>query len=76
MSITNIFKKGVRSIPGNYRSIRVLNSRYKIYSRILDNRPRSISDSEIGDDHNDFEKGGSYIDNNFTVQPVIKKERV
>jgi len=41
--ITPIFKKGDRRVPKNYRGISILNTCYKIYSKILNMKLQKYS---------------------------------
>jgi hypothetical protein len=57
--ITPIFKKGDRREPQNYRGIIILNTCYKIYSRILNMKRQNYSDVFMTETQIGFRKGRS-----------------
>ena len=61
--ITPIFKKGDRREPQNYRGISILNTCYKIYSRILNMKLQNYSEVFMTEMQNGFQKGWSCTDN-------------
>ena len=69
------FKKGQRSDCSNYRGISLLNAGYKIYTKIITNRLKPISESVLSEEQNGFRVGRSCIDNVFTVKQIIEKRR-
>jgi len=63
--ITPIFKKGDRSEHKNYRGISILNTCYKIYSKILNMKLRDFSEAFMKEPQNGFRKRRSCIDSIF-----------
>ena len=57
----------------NYRGISLLNTVYRIYSRILSNTLKSISHALILKEQNGFRKGRSSIDSIFTLKQLFEK---
>ncbi|NSM56166.1 RNA-directed DNA polymerase [Wolbachia endosymbiont of Atemnus politus] len=73
--IIPIHKRGPKSDCNNYRGISLLNTGYKIYAKILNNKLRSITESKLGEEQNGFRKGRSCIDPAFTLKILIEKHR-
>lgn len=73
--IKPIFKKGDRSKCDNYRGISLLNTAYKIYTKILTKRLQNIIDSVILQEQTGFRKGRSCTDNIFIAKQIIEKHR-
>jgi len=48
---------------------------YKLNSRIINRRLKSIAEALIGEEQNGFRKGRSTTDNMFIVQQVLEKRR-
>jgi len=73
--MTPIFKKGDRREPQNYRGISVLNTCYKIYSRILNIKLQNYSGVFMTETQNGFRKGRSCTDPTFCLKLLIEKRR-
>jgi len=73
--ITPIFKKGERREPQNYRGISILNTCYKIYSRILSMKLQNYSEVFMTETQNGFRKGRSCTDSTFCLKLLIEKRR-
>jgi len=73
--IISLFKKGDRNNCENYRGISLLNAIYKIYSRVINNRLKSITEAIIGEEQHGFRKGRSTNDNVFIIKQIIEKRR-
>ena len=73
--ITPLFKKGDRRKPQNYRGISILNTCYKIYSRILNMKLRNYSEVFMTETQNGFRKGRSCTDPTFCLKLFIEKRR-
>ena len=52
--ITPIFKKGDKTEPPNYRGISILDTCYKIYSKILNMKLQNYSEAFMTETHNGF----------------------
>lgn len=55
-AVVPIFKKGDRTISNNYRGISLLNSGYKVYSKITNNRLKNIVHSVLCEEQNGFQR--------------------
>lgn len=73
--IIQIFKKGSRSECGNYRGISLLNSGYKLYARMINNRLKITSEHTLGEEQMGLRKGRSTTDAIFTIRQIIEKRR-
>ena len=73
--ILPIFKKGQRSNCDHYRGISLLNTGYKIYSRILVKRLKNIIETILSEEQSGFRPSRSCIDNVFSLQQIIEKHR-
>lgn len=73
--ITPIFKKGDRSNCENYRGISLLNTAYKIYSKIVTARLNKIAENILMEEQTGFRGGRSCTDNTFTIKQIIEKHR-
>lgn len=73
--VISLFKKGDRNNCENYRGISLLNSASKIYSRIINNRIKGITDVFLEEEQVGFRKGRSCSDNVFTIKQIIEKRR-
>jgi hypothetical protein len=70
-----IFKKGVRRDPKNYRGINILNTCYKICSKILNMKLQSYSEDFMTETQNGFWKGRSCTDPTFCLKLLVEKWR-
>jgi hypothetical protein len=70
-----IHKKGDRNNPGNCRGVSLLNTGYKIYSRIIIKMLRVIAEVLLLEEQNGFRKGRSCMDCIFSVSQIIEKHR-
>ena len=73
--ITPIFKKGDRRERKNYRGISILNTCYKIYSKILIVKLRKYSEVFMTKTQIRFRKGRSCTDPTFCLKLLIEKRR-
>jgi len=73
--ITPIFKKGDRREPQNYRGISILNTCFKIYSRILNMKLQNYSEVFMTETQNGFRKRRSCTDPTFCLKLLIEKRR-
>ncbi|KAJ4434340.1 hypothetical protein ANN_22899 [Periplaneta americana] len=73
--IIPIFKKGDRRDCGNYRGISLLNTGYKIYSKIITNRLAVITENILLEEQHGFRKNRSCIDCVFSISQMIEKNR-
>ncbi|XP_062711243.1 uncharacterized protein LOC134289445 [Aedes albopictus] len=73
--ICPIYKKGHRLECANYRGITLLNSAYKILSRVLFNRLRLLEESFVGKYQAGFREGRSTTDQMFTLRMILDKFR-
>ena len=70
-----IHKKGDRNNPDNYRGISLLNTGYKIYSKIIAKRLTVIAEVLLLEEQNGFRKGRSCMDCIFSASQIIEKHR-
>jgi len=70
-----IHKKGDRNNPDNYRCISLLNTRYKIYSKIIAKRLTAIAEVLLLEEQNGFRKGRSCMSCIFSASQIIEKHR-
>jgi hypothetical protein len=68
-----IHSKGDRNNPDNYRGISLLNTRHKIYSKIIAKRFRGIAEVLLLEEQNGFRKGRSIMDCAFLASQIIEK---
>ena len=73
--VISLFKKGNKNDCGNYRGISLIDTAYKIYAKILNNRIKTIMEHLIGEEQMGFRKGRSTIDGVFTLQQIMEKHR-
>jgi len=73
--ITPIFRKGDRREPKNYRGISILNTCYKIYSKILNMELQDFSEAFMKEPQNGFRKGRSCTDSTFCLNLLIEKKK-
>jgi hypothetical protein len=74
--IVPIYKKGDKRKPENYRGITLLNTCYKIFSKILDGKMKNITEDFLLECQNGFRKGRSYIVSAFCMKLLIEKRTV
>ncbi len=70
-----IFKKGLRTICENYRGISLLNTTYKVYAKIINNKLKKIMEAISLEEQTGFRKGRSCSDNMFVLKLLIEKRR-
>ncbi|KAJ4443242.1 hypothetical protein ANN_04910 [Periplaneta americana] len=73
--IVPIFKKGDRKDCSNYRGISLLNTGYKVYSKIITKRLNVIADTMLIEEQNGFRSNRSCIDSVFSLSQIIEKHR-
>jgi hypothetical protein len=73
--ITPIFKKDDRREPKNYRGISILNTCYKIYSKILNMKLQNYSEEFMTETQNGFRMGRSCTDPKFCLKLLTEKRR-
>ena len=71
--ITPIFKRCDRREPKNYRGVSILNTCYKIYSKILNIKLQNYSEAFMTETQNGFRKGWSCTDPTFCLKLLIEK---
>jgi len=71
---TNTQKRD-RNNPDNYRGISLLNTGYKIYSKITAKRLTAIAEVLLLEEQNGFRKGKSCMDCIFLASQIIEKHR-
>jgi len=70
--IIPLHKKGERNKPDNYRGISLLNTGYKIYSKIIAKRLTVIAEALLLEEQNRFRKGRSCMDCTFSASQIIE----
>jgi len=73
--ITPIFKKGDRRETRKCRGIGILNTCFKIYSKILNMKQRYYSEAFMTEAQNGFRKGRLCTDPTFFLKLLIEKRR-
>jgi len=73
--VIQVHEKGDRNKPDNYRGISLLNTGYKIYSKIIAKRLTAILEDLILEVQNGFRKGKSCMDCIFSASQIIEKHR-
>lgn len=73
--VISLYKKGDRTNPNNYRGISLLDTTYKIYARMLNERLKKIADHLISEEQVGFRKGRSCMDAVFTLKRIIEERR-
>jgi len=68
-------KNGDRNNADNYRGVSLLNSGYKIYSKIIANRLIVIVEVLLLEEQNGFRKGRSCMDCILSASQIIEKYR-
>jgi hypothetical protein len=68
-------KKETEIAQINYRGIRLLNTGYKIYSKIIAKRLTAIAEVLLLEEQNGFRKGRSCTDCIFSASQIIEKHR-
>jgi hypothetical protein len=68
----SIYKKGDKTNPEYYRGSSLLNTCYKIYSRLLNNKLKTFAEQFTLECQNGFGKGRTCIDGVFTLKIVIE----
>jgi len=71
----NNTQKGDRNNPDNYRGVSLLNTGYKIYSKIIAKRLTAIAEFLLLEGQNGFRKGRSCLDCIFSASKIIEKHR-
>jgi hypothetical protein len=66
---------GGKTNPENYRGISLLNTCYKIYSRLLNNKLKTFAEQFPLECQNGFRKGRTCIDGVFTLKLLIERRR-
>lgn len=70
-----LYKKGDKSECSNYRGISLLNSCYKIYAKIINQRLVPIVETQISETQHGFRKGRSCSDCIFVLTQLTEKRR-
>ena len=73
--VIRIHKKGDRNNPDDYRVMSLLNTGYKIYSKIIAERLTVIAEALLLEEQNGFRKGRSCMDCMFSASQLIEKHR-
>lgn len=75
--IVNLFKKGAREDPGNYRGITLLLAVRKLFCRVLNNRLMGHLDGEgkLHESQAGFRPGRSCEDHIFTLSQIVQGRR-
>jgi len=68
-------KNEIRNNPNNYRGISLLNTGYKIYSKIIAKRLTTIAEVLLLEEQNGFMKGRSCMDCIFSASKIIEKHK-
>lgn len=70
-----LHKKGDRSDPNNYRGISLLDTTYKIFSKIIYSRIQEQLDRELGEYQGGFRPGRSCPDQILSLKWIMKHQR-
>ena len=73
--ICPIHKEGHRLDCSNYRGITLLNTAYKVLSRILFSRLRPLTETFVGEYQGGSREGRSTKDQMFTLRQILDKFR-
>ncbi|MCP3680826.1 MAG: reverse transcriptase family protein [Gammaproteobacteria bacterium] len=65
--------KGEREVCGNHRGICLLSVVGKIYSRMVIDRVRNITEKLVGEEQGGFRKGRGCVDQIFTLRHIVEK---
>lgn len=71
--IVPVFKKGDKIKAENYRGIALLDVGYKVFSTILNNRLKPVTEEAIGDYQSGFRKNRSTSTHIFTLSQILEK---
>jgi hypothetical protein len=66
--VISLFKKGDRNKCADYQGISLLNSAYKVHSKIINERVKSIAEALLEEEQSGFRKGRSCNDNIFILK--------
>ena len=69
------YKKGERNNPDNYSGISLLNTGYKIYSKMIAKRLTAVAKVLLLEEQNGFRKGRSCMDCVFSASQITEKHR-
>lgn len=72
--ISPIYKKEEKSVVGNYRGVTLLNTAYKIYASILNDRLRAVAEEKLQESQFGFRKGRGTADAIFVLNYIVNKE--
>ncbi|CAB1096931.1 unnamed protein product [Ectocarpus sp. CCAP 1310/34] len=72
--VVNLFKKGDKTVPGNYRGITLLNTVGKVFCKLLNDRIVGVLEKEhsISEGQAGFRKKRGCVDHVFTVGRIIQ----
>ena len=72
--VVNLFKKGDKTDPGNYRGITLLNTVGKVFCKLLNDRIVGVLEKEhsISEGQAGFRKKRGCVDHAFTVGRIIQ----
>ena len=73
-TIVSLYKKGDPADPGNWRPISLLNTDYKIYTSIINERTKKIIPRIINNNQTGFVKGRFIIDNVVLLHEAITQK--
>jgi hypothetical protein len=75
VTIIPVNKKGHIKVCENYRGINLLNSGYKIYSNIINNKFYTYYKNQLSEEENEFKKGLYCRDDNFSLKILVKRHK-
>ena len=73
-NICPIFKKGDKEKAENYRGVTLLNTSYKLYAMVLNERLKEESERILPESQAGFRRGRSAMDHIYTLNWIIEKE--
>ena len=73
MSIVCLYKKGLKSLPENYRALSIGSNLSKILPRIILNRLNNSYECNISEEQFGFRKGRSTCDAIFIIKNIVEK---